>query len=141
LASFDVPAIRQSGHDPDDVYFRGLAYRMIWGLHWDVSRDALTFRYGGASCEEDLPDTRHIALLRAYNRVESLMRERTILPEEAGVVYRSPSWQVIWAFEDLRIPPEEVRSVRDVLSGEVLSNPPFLARKNRVFLIESCCSA
>ena len=103
VASFDVPAIRQSGHDPDDVYFRGLAYRMIWALHWDVSRDVLCFRYGGPSCEEDLPGAHHIALLHAYNQVEPFMRERAILPEEAGVIYRSSSRRVLWAFEDLSL--------------------------------------
>jgi hypothetical protein len=139
LASFDAPAIRRSGHDPDDVYFRGLAYRMVWGLYWDASRDALTFRYGGAACEEDLPDARHIDLLRAYNHVEPFMRERVILPEEAGVLYRSLSRQVLWTFEDLPVPPEGVRTIQDVLSGETLGGPPFVARKNRIFVIE-CCS-
>ncbi|MBE3134785.1 MAG: hypothetical protein IMZ55_15050, partial [Acidobacteria bacterium] len=30
LAGFDVPAIEKAGGDPDDVFFRGLAYRMVW---------------------------------------------------------------------------------------------------------------
>jgi hypothetical protein len=137
LASFDVPAIRESGHDPDDVYFRGLAYRMMWALHWDVSRDVLSFRYGGPSCEEDLPGAHHIALLHAYNEVEPSMRERTILPEETGVLYRSPLGGVLWAFEDSSLPVEEGHSIRDVLSGEALHYPPFLAKKNRIYVIES----
>ncbi|HEY5707176.1 MAG TPA: hypothetical protein VIS96_16570 [Terrimicrobiaceae bacterium] len=137
LASFDIPAIRQSGHDPDDVYFRGLAYRMMWSLHWDVSRDALSFHYGGLSSEEDVPRAHHIALLRAYNEVEPAMRERAILPGEAGVLYRSPSRQVVWAFEDLSLPAGEGESIRDVLSGELVDSRPFLAKKNRVYMIES----
>jgi hypothetical protein len=135
VASFDAPAIRQSGHDPDNIYFRGLAYRMMWTLHWDVSRDVLSFRYGGLSCQEDVPGAHHIALLHAYNQVESAMRERTILPEEAGVLYRAGSVQVFWAFEDLILPLKESQSIRDVLSGEVIRHPPFSAKKNRVYLI------
>jgi hypothetical protein len=141
VASFDVLAIRRSGYDPDDIYFRGLAYRMMWALHWDISRDILSFRYGGLSCEEDVPGAHHIALLHAYNEVEPAMRERTILREEAGVFYRSPSRQVLWAFEDLSLPVEEGQSIRDVLSGEIIHYHPFSAKKNRVYLIESPVSA
>ena len=137
VASFDVPAIRRSGHEPDDIYFRGLAYRMMWTLHWDVSRDVLSFRYGGAICEEDVPGAQHIALLHAYNEVEPAMRKRTIFPEEAGVLYRSESMQVLWAFRDLSLPVKERQSIREVLTGEVIERPPFAAKKNRVYLIES----
>ncbi len=141
VASFDAPAIRRSGYDPDDVYFRGLAYRMMWALHWDISRDVLSFRYGGLSCEEDVPGAHHIALLHAYNEVEPAMRERTILREEAGVFYRSPSRQVLWAFEDFSLPRQEGQSIRDVLSGEIIHYRPFSAKKNRVYLIESPVTA
>ena len=137
VASFDAAALIKAGHDPDGVYFRGLAYRMMWALHWDVSRDVLSFRYEGLSCEEDAPRPHHLALLRAYNEVEPSMRARTILPEEAGVLYHSPSRHVLWAFEDLSLPMEEGQSIRDVLSGEVIEHPPFAAKKNRVYVIES----
>ena len=136
VTPFDVPAIRRCGYDPEDIYFRGLAYRMIWTLHWDVSRDVLSFRYGGASCADDLPGAHHIALLHAYNEVEPFMLQRTILPEEAGVIYRSPSRRVLWAFEDLSLTLEDAGSVRDVLAGETIAFSPFLAKKNRVYLIE-----
>ena len=114
---------------------------MMWTLHWDVSRDVLSFRYGGPSCEEDVPGAHHIALLHAYNEVEPSMRERTILPEEAGVLYRSPFRKVLWAFEDLSLPVEEGQSIRDVLSGEIIHQRPFYAKKHRIYLIESAESA
>ena len=137
LGSFDVPAIRKARSDPDEVFFRGLAYRMMWALHWDVAKDALSFRYGGLSCEEDLPGAHHIALLHAYTEVEPFMRKRTILPEEAGVLYRSRSGQVLWAFADFSLPLEEGQLIRDVLSGEVSDFTPFTAVKHRVYVIES----
>ncbi|MCY2924865.1 MAG: hypothetical protein NT031_05405, partial [Planctomycetota bacterium] len=47
LAGFDVESIRRAGGEPDDVYFRGLAYRMVWMIFWDIQRDQLRFFYGG----------------------------------------------------------------------------------------------
>ena len=41
ITDFDAPAIRSAGADPDDVFFRGLAYRMMWILHWNVEKDLL----------------------------------------------------------------------------------------------------
>jgi hypothetical protein len=137
VVSFDIPAIRRTGRDPDEVYFRGLAYRMMWALHWDVSRDVLSFRYAGLSCEEDAPRPHHLALLHAYDEVEPAMRGRTILPNEAGVLYRAPSGTVLWAFEDFSLPVEEGQSIRDVLSGEIVQDAPFSAKKHRIYLIAS----
>ena len=141
VASFDAPRIRQSGYDPDDIYFRGLAYRMMWALHWHVSQDILSFRYEGPSCEEDLPGADHIALLHAYNQVEPFMLERVILPEEAGVLYCSPSRRVLWAFQDISVPLDSIQSTREVLSGEMSHCAPLLASKNCIYVIESDESA
>ena len=107
VASFDPSAIRRAGCDPDAIYFRGLAYRLMWALHWDINKDVLSFRYEGLSCQEDEPRAEHLALLQAFNQVEAAMLERTILPDEAGVLYRSPFRKVLWAFEDLSFPVAE----------------------------------
>ena len=64
------------------------------------------------------------------------MRERTILPDEAGVLYRSPFRKVLWAFEDLSLPVAEGHSIRDVLRAEIIHQRPFFAKKHRVYLIE-----
>jgi hypothetical protein len=141
IVPFDIPAIKAAGYDPDDSFFRGLAYRMVWALHWDISRDALSFRYWGLSCDDDAPRPHHLALLRAYNEVEPDMLERTILPDEAGVLYRSPSRSVLWAFEDLSVPVANADSMLDVLSGEIISSGPFLAKKHRVYAICSHAGA
>ena len=61
---------------------------MVWALHWDISRDALSFPYSGLSCDDDAPRPYHLALLKAYNEVEPDMLERMILPDEAGVLYQ-----------------------------------------------------
>ena len=137
IVPFDAPAIKAAGYDPDDAFFRGLAYRMVWALHWDISRDALSFPYLGLSCDDDAPRSDHLALLKAYNEVEPDMLERMILPDEAGVLYRSPSRSVLWAFEDLSVPIANVGSMIDVLSGEIVSSGPFIAKKHRVYAIHS----
>ena len=64
---------------------------MMWALHWDIGRNLLSFRYGGPQGEDDRPLPWHLDLLCVYNHVEETMRQRTILPEEAGVLYRSKS--------------------------------------------------
>ncbi len=64
------------------------------------------------------------------------MRERTILPGEAGVLYRSKGERVLWAFEDLRLPLREEERVLDVLSGETVSVRDELhAARHRVYLM------
>ena len=128
IVSFDARAIQAAGYDPDDAFFRGLAYRMMWALHWDPSRDALSFAYSGLSSEEDVPNSWHLALLRAFNEVEPDMLDRTILPNEAGILYRSASRSVLWAFQDVSPPIANVESMRDVLSGEVVTSGPFVAK-------------
>ena len=137
IVPFDAPAIKAAGYDPDDTFFRGLAYRMVWALHWDISRDALSFPYSGLASDDDAPRPCHLALLKAYNEVEPDMLERMILPDEAGVLYRSPSRSVLWAFEDLSLPIASVGSMIDVLSGETVSSGPFIAKKHRVYAIHS----
>ena len=64
------------------------------------------------------------------------MRERTILAEEVGVLYRSPSRSVLWAFEDLSLPVKNANTILDVLSGEVINAGPLLAKKHRVYAIQ-----
>ena len=126
----------KAGGDPDDVFFRGLAYRMMWTLHWDVAGDVLSYRYGGPQGDDDRPAPWHLDLLRVYNRVQETMRERTILPGEAGVLYRSKGERVLWAFEDLRLPLRGEERVLDVLSGETVSVRDELhAARHRVYLM------
>jgi hypothetical protein len=106
-------------------------------LHWDPSRDALSFAYSGISSEEDVPTPWHLALLRAFNEVEPDMLDLTILPDEAGILYRSASKSVLWAFQDVSPPTANVESMRDVLSGEVVTIGPFVAKTHRVYALYS----
>ncbi|HPD16997.1 MAG TPA: hypothetical protein PLE19_18775 [Planctomycetota bacterium] len=136
IANYDLPAIEKAGADPDDVFFRGLAYRMMWAIYWDNRSDRLSFHYGGVRGEHDLPAERHLALLRAFSEVNPLMRNREILPDESGVVYRTEGRQVLWAFADLGFPLGAPRRVRDVVSGEEATCRQLAAQRHRLHLIE-----
>ena len=137
ITDFDSSAVRENGGDPDDLFFRGLAYRMMWTLHWDVGRDFLCFRYGGPQGDDDLPRAWHLDLFAAYNRMQEKMVERTILPGETGVVYSSENARVLWAFEDFTLPLQSEECAWDVLNGELLGARHELhAARRRIYLLE-----
>ena len=120
IVGFDARAIKQAGRDPDDIFIRGLSYRQMWNVYWHVPTDDITYNYSGARDDSDRPTPWHLDLLRAYTEVEPDMIERTILPNEIGVLYRSGKKWVVWAFGDLALP---VRGEgRDVLTGQAIAD-------------------
>jgi hypothetical protein len=138
IANFDVPAIRKAGGDPEDVFFRGLAYRMMWTVCWDIGKDSLSFSYGGIRSDEDVPKDHHLALLRAYNEVNDGMLERRILPSEQGVLYRGKGVEVLWAFADLVLPLSASADIRDVLNGTVVTGVcQVQAKRHGVYRIDT----
>jgi len=149
ICEFDAAAIRAApgGYDPEDVFFRGLAYRMVWPIHWDPQKDALSFHYGGLRSEQDRPSDRHLALLRAFNEVSPWMRRRTVLPEDRGVLYEadSPSGEgrqaggVLFAFQDHRhdLPPRGgPMKVCDVLDGGERTLSAIDARRQGIYVYQ-----
>jgi hypothetical protein len=132
---FDVRAIRKAGADPQDVFFQGLAYRMIWSLIWNVGRRELNFTWDDSS-DDNRPSEWHLALYTAYNDVEQHMkRRRTILPEMGGVLYSDGPKQVHWSFASGQFPLDRVLEVRDVLSGEAWQTNVLETERHRVYLI------
>ena len=102
LARFDPEAVRQAGQEPDDVFFRGLAYRMMWIVDWVIDEDRLSFQPSGVRSEADVPSDWHLSVLRAFNEANDHMIRRRILPGEQGVVYEDEEGVgVLWAFEDI----------------------------------------
>ncbi len=135
IGSFDLPSIQQAGLAPDDVFFQGLAYRMMWSLYWDIKRDALSFHYRGLRGEYDAPKPWHCELLRHYNQVEDLMRERTILKGESGVLYRAKDKQVLWAFEDFVHSFEKPATVFDLINEKKIETANLEVLRNHIYLI------
>ena len=105
LVSFDIPAIlkRNPNADLEDVFFRGLAYRMVWMIYWDAKIDSLSFAYSGVKVPQHVPKAHHLEVIGMYKAVRGRMVERHVLPDEAGVVYRDGHQAVLWAFDDLNV--------------------------------------
>ena len=135
LADLDVPGLEEAGADPDDVFFRGLAYRLMWKLTWDPKTDQVSFHHGGVRNERDLPGDWHVALYRAFNEVGELMYHRRILPDEQGVIYEHNGQRVLWAFEDFELPLDEPTRVRDVLGDATETADQIDAERHHVYVI------
>ncbi len=118
ICDFAPAELVAKGHDPDDVFFRGLAHRMMWVVRWDIQTDCLTFRYGGPGGEEDRPNAWHLALYHAFNEVEPHMHQPTCLPDGAGVLYTNGKQRVLWSFRAGRYAFKAPCKVRNVLTGE-----------------------
>ena len=135
LTNFDVPALKDVGADPDEVFFRGLAYRIVWAIHWDIQNDDLSFHYGGIRGDHDRPTDWHLSLLRTFNEVTDLMHSRELLPDEKGVRYRARAKQALWAFEDLELPLGRKALIRDVLEDAEIESDRVEARKHHVYVM------
>lgn len=136
LISFDAPALQAAGADPDAVFFQGLAYRMMWMLHWDIKSNQLSFKYGGFRGECDRPTEWHLSLLRVFNQVNELMVNRTVLPGEQGVIYRAEGQEVLWTFADLTLLLGAPRCVENLLTSDIVETDVLSATRHHVYLIK-----
>lgn len=135
LKPFDRSAVLKAGRNPDEIFFQGLAYRMMWTVRWDFKRNTVSFCHGEGTSEDD-PTPWHISLLRAFNEVESQMLDRTVIEEEKGVVYESKHGKVLWAFAsfDFELPPGA--KVREILTNKVFEGARLQAKKHHIYCIE-----
>lgn len=136
LAVFDAPEMTRCGADPDAVFFRGLAYRLMWMIYWDFAQHRPTFYFAGSREDVDHPTPWHLSLLRAYNAVDAHMRQRTILPEERGVCYADPSTRVLWAFDDMTLPLSAPSRIHDVCAGTTCDGDRVKALRHHIYRIE-----
>jgi len=141
IAGFDAAECRQAGADPDDIFFRGLAYRLMWSLRWLPDARCLSFHHARPNPPEDAPREWHFALYRAYNEVEGHMRRRTILPDEAGVRYTDGRHDIVWCFMAGRLPLEGRRAVLNVLTGEARETDELEMEPRQIFRISVMVAA
>jgi hypothetical protein len=121
---FDLPALREAGHDPRDAFVRGLAFRIMWYLYWQCDSGRVSFtQVGRWDDDADVPTAWHAARYRAFNAAEGVMRgERIVLPGLAGVLYKKNNERVLWAFRDLSL-PVTAATVRDLVGRSDLATP------------------
>ncbi len=116
-ATFDARSLRKAGADPQDVFFRGLAYRCVWTLFWHIPSRSLSWCVEGVREEADRPTPEQVAWCKAYALADDDMRGRTILPDESGVLYAGGTRKILWAFRDLALPVAAGETVTDLISG------------------------
>lgn len=136
--AFEPLRIEVAGGDADDVFFRGLAYRMAWIVAWDINADRLTWSAKSKSWrnERDTPTPWQLAVYNAFAEVTDLMVNREILPGEEGVVYRGEKQQTLWAFRDMTLALDGEADIRDVLNNAVMRTDTLQARARHIYVIE-----
>jgi len=132
---YDHGAIVKQGSDPEKVYFEGLANRMMWSLHWDVSKDSLSWNYYGIRDDNDVPTSWQIGLLKAYMQVEPYLQKRTILADGKGILWSGGGKLVLWAMDNFKHPLGEKTSVQEVLTGQTSSVSTLDAKTHQIYLI------
>lgn len=113
VTAFDAPAIEAAGYEASDVFFRALAFRMMWILYWNIEHDCLSWAYSGSTTAPvgwEVPTPAQLNLLRAYNALEGQMLHREIVSDptgtrEMGVLYGDGDGHLVfWAFEEGPLP-------------------------------------
>ncbi len=123
---FDQQAVKKAGLEPIDVFFKGLAYRMMWKIYWKIKTDEI---YVGI----DNPIA--FKLFKIYNRVNEYLFNRNILPEERGVIYSKNTFSVLWSFSEFCHELDEKSKITDMVSDTVFESKKILAKKNHVYLV------
>lgn len=137
VISFDAQAIREAGRDPQDIYFRGLAYRQMWEIYWNIDSGQVCFLHQPPQSDEQRPNAWHIQLLKHFNEVSPLMFNRQILDEESGVLYTAPNGtQILWSFATPTLEIGLQKTVTDVTTGQTLHGPVLQAEPLHIYRIE-----
>ncbi|MDY3069695.1 MAG: hypothetical protein SOR57_08625 [Parabacteroides sp.] len=128
IAQFDAREIKKMGLEPVDVLFKGLAYRMMWFIYWDIKKEKIIPIQGR---DDEFPT---FDFFRIYNEVEAYMYGREILEGEKGVLYNKDNVYVLWAFDDFEHKLPRDAKVRDMQGGEITASGSVAVKKNHVYL-------
>lgn len=133
VCAFDAHAIRAVEHDPATVFFTALAYRQIWTIYWNFLAKKLAWTLDKPRDADDLPSTEQIALIQAFDRVESAMIERTVMPD-GNVLYQHGQQHVLWAITATKIPLPSTLSVMDVLARTTSEKNSLEAQARHIYV-------
>ena len=131
LAEFNTDLITKAGFDPVDILFKGIAYRMIWFVHWNPRTGELVTQPGGRT---KFPQ---FNFFKIFNEVEKYMFNRQILENEKGVVYHHDGKTVVWAFADFDFPLKSRPKVKNMETRQVIQTNILKAKKNNIYLASS----
>jgi hypothetical protein len=126
FCDFNEQAVKKAGYEPIDIFFKGLAYRMMWKIYWDIRRDKL---YMGT--ENPLA----YQLIKAFNSVTDFMYNREVLAGENGVIYTKDNTSVLWTFADFDLPLDKDCKVKNVVLNNDYSAKSIKVEKNNIYLI------
>lgn len=129
LAEFNDDLIKKAGYDPIDILFKGIAYRMMWFIHWNPQTNEIVTQPGGKT---KFP---YFAFFKLFNEVEKWMFNRKILDDEKGVIYQKDGSTVLWAFADFDYQLQSNQQVDNVGTKQTMNTNIVKAKKNNVFLI------
>jgi hypothetical protein len=133
-AEFNRRAVLDAGRDPDEIFFQGMAYRLIWSLVWNFDREVVSFRMNGGDSEDD-PTAWHLGLVRAFNEVGPRMLNRTVLEEGRGVIYGQEDSRILWAFADFELELPPGTGVREILGVRLSKVTRLRAEKYHIYEI------
>ncbi|HEY4966814.1 MAG TPA: hypothetical protein VII28_10460 [Puia sp.] len=127
---FDEKLAVKAGHDPLMIFFKGLAYRIMWMLRWDFSADRVN---------PGIRDERAYGFLDIFNEINEFMITRTILPDETAVLYHSlqgtESKNVYWVFKSSNIRLAEKKRVRNLMTHNDTFTEVIQAAPLTVYLV------
>lgn len=132
---FDPSAIIEAGEDADRVFFKGLAYRLMWLLWWVPCKDKLSWRRGGHETTMDEPSDVQLALLCIYNKVEDIMREQLVLEDEVAIIYPSESGMIVWSVDATEITLDHDSEIENLLTEDTWQAQRLTTDPNQVYRI------
>ncbi|MEI6519469.1 MAG: hypothetical protein WCO98_05460 [bacterium] len=132
ICGMNAKDLRAINVDPEEIFFKGMAYRMMYTINWNIDQDALCFSYYGGDDDKDKPNDWHFQQVRIYNEVNQYMLKRTILPGEKAVQYIGAGKQVLWVFEDFDYTADG--KIKDMTTGEELPAGKIGLKKMHVYL-------
>lgn len=135
LCNFDTHLLQRAGYKPDNIFFEGLAYRVMWQLYWNPHRDALTFFQDGPRDDKDRPTAFHRELYKAFGKVGDLMYNRHISSDEAWVRYSKDDKECYWVLRPCSVSFGRPKSILDVIGNTSLVSDTLEGEPHRVYVV------
>jgi hypothetical protein len=126
ICDFDNATLLGAGLDPFDIFFKGLAYRMMWKVYWDFNREKLNL---------GIDDPRAFMLLKVFNKVADSMRQRHILPQEHAVIYSGGVANILWSFADFKYEIGQEMLIDDLVDRQQHRCHNLQMQKHHVYTI------